>query len=128
MFRPSTFSNRTRACITIYFDLTVFFSVFFPLTVLLVFLRFVGIISFPSVATLNAFIAIHIFIPDIPVIVKSPIDIATLTSLRHNIYGPASVVPPPTRYGLWILPPAPCGGGRGLTYLPRYLTTYLPAY
>ena len=23
----------------------------------------------------------------------------------------------PTRYGLWILPPAhPCGGGRGLTY------------
>ena len=113
MFRPSTFSNRTRACITIYFDLTVFFSVFFPLTVLLVFLRFVGIISFPSVATLNAFIAIHIFIPDIPVIVKSPIDIATLTSLRHNIYGPASVVPPPDQVWSMDLTPRPLWWWKG---------------
>ena len=42
----------------------------------------------------------------------------------RRIDGPASVVPPPTRYGLWFLPPA----GRGLTYLFTYLCTYLLAY
>ena len=81
MFRPSTCPNRTRAFITIYFDLTVFLFGFFPLAVLLVFLHSVGIISLPFVFPLNAFIAIHIVIS---VIVKGPIDIATRTSLHHN--------------------------------------------
>ena len=40
------------------------------------------------------------------------------------IYGPASVVPP-TRYGLWILPPAPPVGVEGAYLLLTYLLTYL---
>ena len=47
-----------------------------------------------------------------------------------TIYGPASVAPPPTRYGLWILPPAPpvvVEGGL-ITYLLLLLLTYLLSY